>query len=101
MGVGECREGGAVPIALFCRVCSSGTSRILARIKLRRLFSLAISNVSQQLPMSFQFPGVRLVVNRAVPLRFCAPAWGAPRFFRCIHIIRLYFSSIVSVRVGS
>src|ERR1700719_2911478 len=98
MGAEECHEGGAVLVILSCPVCSSGISRSLARIISHHLFGLATGSVFLWLPVFFQSLGVRLMANREVPPRFCAPGWGAPRFFHYICIIRPYFSSIVSVQ---
>ena len=101
MGAEECRGDGVVLVVLSSQVCSSGIFRILVRIRLRRLFGLAIDIAFRQLPAFFQFLGVQPVVNRGVLPGFYALSSGVPRPFRCIHTIRLYFSSIVSVRVES
>jgi len=93
MGAEECRGGGGVPIILFYRVCFSGISCILAHIGLCCLFCLAIDSVFLQLPVFFQFLGVLPVANRGVPPGSCALSWGVPRFFCCIRIVHLYFSS--------
>ena len=86
---------------LFYRVCFSGTSHILVHIGSHRLFGLAIGSVFLRLPVFFRFLGVRPVVNRGVLPGFCALSSGAPRSFRCICTIHLYFSSTASVRVES
>ena len=101
MGVGECREGGEVPVVLFYRAYFSGIFRILVCIGLHRLFGQAIDSVSRRLLVFFRFLGVWPVVNRGVLPGFYALSLGVPRSFCCIRIIRLYFSSIGWVLVGS
>src|ERR1700731_166323 len=96
-----CRGGGEVPVVSFGPVCSSGISRNLAHIGLRRLFGLAISNVFRRLLVFSRFLGVWPVVNRGVLPGFYALNLGVPRSFHCIRTIRLYFSSTASVRVES
>ena len=93
MGAEECHEGGAVLVILSCLVCSSGISRSLVHTISCRLFGLAIDSVFLLHPVFFQFLGVQPVVNRGVPPGSCALSWGVPRFFCCIRIVHLYFSS--------